>query len=257
MLYKQRRRLYSQNNLVNPKLIAKLIRKSSLGKNDKVIEIGPGRGIITQELLKVAGRVTAIELDRKLYFHLKEKYKNAKNLELIRGDFLNFRMPPYSYKVFSNIPFNITSGVLRKLTDDDNFLEAYIVIQKEAARRFIGMPFDNKNSMVSVLLKPWFEIDIFWNFRRHDFIPNPHVEVAMIRIVRRKHPLINLADKNMYRDYIVYNFSRLKIAELRFEKVLKLFNRFVEKSNYREKKRVSVEAQKFLAHQKSFHKRRN
>ena len=128
MLYKQRRRLYSQNNLVNPKLIAKLIRKSSLGKNDKVIEIGPGRGIITQELLKVAGRVTAIELDRKLYFHLKEKYKNAKNLELIRGDFLNFRMPPYSYKVFSNIPFNITSGVLRKLTDDDNFLEAYIFI---------------------------------------------------------------------------------------------------------------------------------
>ena len=121
MRYKQRSKIYSQNTLVDPKLVAELIRKSSIGKKDTVVEIDAGRGIITRELIRVAGKVIAVEIDKELCLDLKNKFRNIKNLELICGDFLKFKLPLYHYKVFANIPFIITSDVIRKLTSDNNF----------------------------------------------------------------------------------------------------------------------------------------
>src|SRR3990167_3306460 len=101
MRYKQRQRLYSQNFLFNRKLITKLVSRSSIGKKDTVLEIGPGRGIITQELLKVAAKVIAVELDSKLYLQLKEKFKNVKNLELVHDKFSNFRSEEHTSELQS------------------------------------------------------------------------------------------------------------------------------------------------------------
>ncbi|KKQ41855.1 MAG: rRNA (Adenine-N(6)-)-methyltransferase [Microgenomates group bacterium GW2011_GWC1_37_8] len=255
MLYKVRRRLYSQNFLRDPKLVEKLIRNSSIGKSDTVLEIGPGKGIITRELVKTSGKVIAVELDRKLFLHLNKKFRNIKNLKLVQGDFLRFNLPQSSYKVFANIPFNITSQVIRKLSSDNNFSEAYLIVQKEAAKRFIGKPLDDKNSMVSVLLKPWFEIEVYRQFKNSDFIPNPHVDIFMIRIIKRKNPLVEIANKNLYRDYIICNYSKLKIADLDIKKVFRLFKRFFNRASPDERRKVSMKAQEFLTHQKNFHRK--
>ena len=216
MRYKKRRGSYSQNFFRSPKLVRKLIRYSSIDKNDIVLEIGAGRGIITQELLKIAGKVIAIEVDKKLCLHLKEKFKYAKNLELIQGDFLNFGLPPYPYKVFANIPFIITADIIRKLTSDDNFREGYLIVQKEAAKKFIGKPIDSRNQMMSMLLYPWFEISIFWKFKKHDFIPRPGVDCVMIDIKRRDKPILSRSDSRMYKDFILYLYNKERgAAELK------------------------------------------
>ena len=254
MKYELRRRLYSQNNLVNPKLIAKLIRKFSIGKNDKVIEIGPGRGIITQELLKASGKVIAVEIDNHLYHHLVEKYKYSKNLELMQGDILKFNLPSCAYKVFANIPFIITADIIKKLTSDSNFQEAYLIIQKEAAKKFIGMPYDNKNSMMATLLKPLFEISIFWNFKRTDFIPIPNVDIVMIRITRRNNPLIPLSILKDFRDFILYTYNRKKMARLEFFQIVKLFNHYIHRTGAYERKIISIEAEKILKRQENLEK---
>ena len=150
MRYKQRRRLLSQNFLHNPKLIAKLIRNSSIGKSDTVVEIGAGSGIITNELLEIAKNVIAIEIDRKLCLYLKHKFKSDKKLRLINCDFLDYVLPITPFKVFSNIPFNITSAVLRRLISSNNFFEGYLIIQKEAAK-ILGVKPTTLNEMIKRL----------------------------------------------------------------------------------------------------------
>ena len=254
MKYKLRQKLYSQNFLRNPKLVAKLIRNSSIGKKDTVLEIGPGKGIITSELLKVTKKVIAVELDKKLCLYLKERFKDTKNLELMNANFLSFKLPSYPYKVFSNTPFIITTDVIRKLTSDDNLIEACLIVQKEAAKKFIGMPYDNKNSMMATLLKPWFEIEAVWQFRKSNFVPQPNVVVVMITIRRRETPFVPWSSLRNYRDFVLYTYNRSKVAKLEFDKLLTLFDRYEQKTGERQKKNVSQKAKEFLAHQRKIQK---
>ncbi len=260
MNYKFRRRLYSHNFLYNPKLVAKLIRNSSIDKNDTVLEIGPGRGIITGELLKHSKKVIAIELDYNLYCFLKRKYSGLSNLELNNSDFLNFLLPNQPYKIFSNIPFRLTSQIINKLVNDNYFQEGYLIVQKEAAKRFIGKPFDCKNSMLSTLIKPWFEIGVYWNFRRFDFIPKPNVNVVMIKITRRRILPVSGKNRILYRDYVIYSYNRQKIASLNFEKLLNRFYYYLKHASNYQKKIVAIKSHKILHDQKTLpkiHRTRN
>lgn len=109
---------YSQNFLVNKKLVERLISKSNIDVTDYVIEIGPGKGIITDVLSQHAGEVVAVEYDQELYNNL-VRYHSHDNVTYIFGDFLKYKLPlNRRYKIFSNIPFQITADIIRKLTDD-------------------------------------------------------------------------------------------------------------------------------------------
>jgi 23S rRNA (adenine-N6)-dimethyltransferase len=254
MKYELRRRLYSQNFLRNPKLVEKLIRLSTIGNKDTVLEIGPGRGILTQELIKFAGCVIAVELDYKLSLSLFKKFKNVENLELINSSFLSLKLPTYPFKVFANIPFIITADVIKKLTSDNNFQEGYLVVQKEAAKKFIGKPYDYKNSMMATLLKPWFEISIFWKFERCDFIPRPNVDCVMIKLKRRELSLVPVEQKQIFRDYIFYIYNREKVAKQNFVQLIKLFERYVQNTTGRQKRLIALEARKILEQQQTTQK---
>jgi 23S rRNA (adenine-N6)-dimethyltransferase len=256
MFYRQKRLpiYYSQNFLQSRSLVEKLVRLSSIGKNDTVLDIGAGKGIITSELLKTAKRVISLELDNNLYTDLKNKFRNISNSNLVHENILYFKLPTNSFKVFSNIPFNITSDIIKKLTSNCNFQEGFFIMQKEAARKFIGMPCDIKNSMVATLLKPWFELSIFWQFNRFDFSPTPNVDVVMLKIVRRCKPLINKNQEIDFRDFIVYTYTRSKIAKLKIEEILVLYDVFKKTASSRQKMFISKEANRFLINQNNINK---
>src|SRR3989344_9171108 len=250
-----RRRLYSQNYLRSPKLITKLIRNSSIGKNDTVLEIGAGRGIITQELVKFAGKVIAVEIDDNLYRELNKKFYEVRNCVTLHCNILDYNLPQYPYKVFANIPFIITADIIRKLTSDDNFREGYLIVQKEAAKKFIGKPYDRQNQMISALLKPWFEIGIFWKFKRYDFIPRPNVDCVMIVTKRREEPLVPMTNLQFFRDFILHIYngergaSRLETAQL-----IRRFEKFAKESEWSQKALIKRKAQKILSEQKHLQK---
>lgn len=126
LMYWLHKRLLSQNFLCNRQLVKQLIRDSSIGKNDTVLEIGAGQGIITQELLEASKQVLAIELDAKLLQDLRHKFMRIANLTLIQGNFLETPLPNQPYKVFSNIPFSITGEVIRKLLQSPNPPPGYL-----------------------------------------------------------------------------------------------------------------------------------
>jgi 23S rRNA (adenine-N6)-dimethyltransferase len=108
--------IYSQNYLKDERLVAALLEKSSIGREDVVYEIGPGKGIITTQLAYRCKRVIAIEKDPRLAVWLKQKFACQPGVTIRAGDCLHDRLPGGPYKVFANIPFNITSAIVARLT---------------------------------------------------------------------------------------------------------------------------------------------
>lgn len=177
----------SQNFLTSRAIIHRLIQRTNLTKNDHVIEIGPGKGHITRALLERCCHVTAVELDRALYLRLTEQFKGAANLTLRNADFCSFSLPAKGpYKVFANIPFSRTTDIIRRLTECRTPpTDAYLILEKGAAKRFMGQP---RETLRSLSLKPFFKMEILYHFRREDFHPKPSVDIVMLHIAKRAHP---------------------------------------------------------------------
>lgn len=196
---------YSQNFLKSRRLIDQLLDKCAIDPNDVIYEIGPGRGIITERLAQRCRQVIAIEKDLDLLSVLRPRLVMVDNIRLYGGDFLTYPLPNRPYKVFANIPFNITSAIVTRLTatstpPDDS----YLIMQKEAAQRFLGEP---RETLYSILLKPCFELELLHHFRRSDFSPAPRVDVVMLRLRKRGPPLIALSEQALFRDFIIYCFT--------------------------------------------------
>ena len=203
-MYKLRRRL-SQNFLHSRKLISKLLDKSFIGKNDIVLEIGAGKGIITEQLIVRAKHVLAIELDSYWFNYLRTKFSNVNNLNLYQGNFLGFSLPRSPYKVFANIPFTIEGKIIRKLIDSENPPEdCYIIIRKDLAYRLSAQ---YKENQFSIMHKPWFSFSIYYRFNGKDFIPHTKVNVVMMRFRKRAQPILPLSEKFKYQNFIRLGFG--------------------------------------------------
>ena len=209
MAGKLRKRIrFGQNFLKSPRLVRDLVDLASFDASDIVYEIGPGTGTITAELARRAKRVVAVEVDLSLAERLRSDFRDVGNVDLVGADFLKFTVPDRQYKVFANLPFNITARVMRKLLyERPTPEEAFLIIQKEAARRYAGRPHE---TLLSLLAKPYYEFEIVRHLRRTDFIPVPDVDAVLLRITKHERPLIEKEDIHLYREFIDYGFSRWK-----------------------------------------------
>ncbi|MCI0554123.1 MAG: 23S ribosomal RNA methyltransferase Erm [Anaerolineae bacterium] len=198
----------AQNFLRSSKLVRSLLDTSSIASSDVVYEIGSGRGIITAELARVASKVVAIEKDPVLVQKLRERFQDVNNVEITEKDFLKYRIPKGEYKIFANIPYNITADILRKILHEPPApSEAYLVMQKEAAEKFSGNP---RETQFSILAKPLFDIQIIRELRRTDFEPVPNVDSVLLHIKKRRSALVSEKDTFLYRSFVRYGFSRWK-----------------------------------------------
>lgn len=205
-MYKSRRKLLSQNFLCNPPLIRQLVGRSSIGGDDLVLEIGPGKGFITGELLRVARRVVAVELDAKLVLHLRRYFPDEPRLQLVLKDFLDHPLPATPYKVFANIPFAIEGKIVRKLIDAERSPDdCYLVVMRELAVRLSGLPHHNQFSLKH---QPWFTFSVVHHFRRADFVPQPRVESVLWRIKKREQALLPEDEKARYYRFIETAFGQ-------------------------------------------------
>lgn len=175
----------SQNFLTSRRLLERIVRKSTITKNDIVLEIGSGKGHLTEVLCRKANFVYSVEIDRKLYEHAKERLKNASNLKIICKDFMKYHLPKNeNYKVFANIPYYLTTEIVRKLTEDAHPpSEIWLVMEKGAAKRFLGMPTETKYSLS---LKRRWKLDVVYFFNKEDFHPKPSVDSVLLHLLPKK-----------------------------------------------------------------------
>lgn len=205
-----RRIALSQNFLTNQGLVVRLIDQSSIGPDDIVVEIGPGAGAITDLLARCCRRVVAIEKDERLAELLRRRFCHDERVDIRHADFLCVPPPNTPYKVFANIPFNVTTAIVTRLVTAPNSPEdCYLVVQREAAAKFVGTP---RGSLYAALMKPWFEPSLVHHFQRADFAPPPSVEVVMLRLRKRGPPFIAPTDARLYRDFVTYCFTAWQLS---------------------------------------------
>lgn len=200
-----RRVALSQNFLRSPRLVERLLDRAGLAADDLVVEIGPGRGVITAALAARCRQVLAVEKDRALVAELGARFGGVANVALFAADALDFPLPVTEYKVFASIPFNRTAAIVGKLTSGSSPpRDAHLVVQKEAAQRFLGEP---RETLVALLLKPWFAPSVEHAFRPTDFAPPPAVDAVLLRLRRRQRPLVPAADAALYGDLLAHAFA--------------------------------------------------
>lgn len=238
---------FGQNFLTDKKIAENIAVSGDISKKDIVLEIGPGKGILTEFLLKSAGKVIAVEKDRDLFPFLSEKFKkeikNSK-LFLVSGDILNFNFKQHelkngNYKLIANIPYNLT-GILFRL-----FLETgprpktiIFMVQKEVAERIITR--DKKESVLSISVKIYGIPKIIRRVSAGSFFPKPNVDSAVLAIEKIKSPFRNKNESERFFEILRAGFSskRKKISSnltsiSKKEDILKAFTKLKIDENTR------------------------
>ncbi len=200
---------YTQNFLKDKKLVDKIVNLGNIGAGSTVLEIGPGDGIITVRLAEQVtrdGRVIAIELDSYLASKLTSLVRAMPQIEIVNTDIRQFPLGniPQDYLVFSNIPFNITSELLELLFDPTHGPNrAYLILQQDSIIE-LNRHGIKTETFKSLLVKPFYEINLIYPFSRSDFSPQPSVEAALFSFERRSEPLINRAEYGVYKDFLAF-----------------------------------------------------
>lgn len=175
-----------QNFLINGGVLAKIIRAAEITTDDTVLEIGPGTGNLTEKLAEIAGRVIATEKDRRLIEPLKEKFAAQKNVEIVELDILKFnpkayRLEPSAYKVIGNIPYYITSHLLKIIFEKWPLPKLIVLmVQKEVAQRIVAKP--PSMNLLALSVQYFAEPELISYVSRGSFRPMPKVESAIIRL---------------------------------------------------------------------------
>lgn len=176
-----------QNFLTSQSAVSKIVDMADPSGNDIILEIGPGKGILTEKLLALAGKVVAVEKDDNLFEFLKEKFKKeieTNKLDLIRGDILEFeskKLKAKSYKLVANIPYNITGAILKKFLSSETQPEKMVLmLQKEVAKRIVAK--DKKESILSISVKIYGEPKYIQTVKAGSFSPAPKVDSAILLI---------------------------------------------------------------------------
>ncbi len=174
----------SQNFLLSSAVARELCSAAHVSKNDVVLEIGPGKGIITTELSSRAGKVIAVEADRLLAEELKNK--TLENVQIIHGDFLKVSLPSFN-KIVSNLPFKISSPALFRLFQVQ-WEKAVLILQKEFALRLAAEPGNRDYSRLSVASSFYCKAKILQTLPPSFFRPRPKVSAAVVLLEKIKPP---------------------------------------------------------------------
>jgi 16S rRNA (adenine1518-N6/adenine1519-N6)-dimethyltransferase len=186
-----------QNFLIDRVVLDKISETAALGKGDKVLEIGPGFGVLTAELSRKAGRVVAVESDKKLAAALHETAARLDNVNIVEGDILKFQVSSfgfqkYGYKIVANLPYQITSAIFKKfLNDGPRPAEMVVMVQKEVAERICGKSGDM--SLLSLSVQFFGFPEIIAIVPRGSFWPEPEVDSTILKISR----IEKITEKNM------------------------------------------------------------
>lgn len=202
-----------QNFLVDDSVLSDIVNGAEVNSEDFVIEIGPGVGTLTAQLLMKAKRVTAIELDNDLIPILKEELGSNENFDLIHKDALKVEFKELigdekSVKLVANLPYYVTTPIILKLLKDGyNFKSLTIMIQKEVAERIDAEPDCKEYGALSVLVQYYCNTSIIRRVPPTCFIPRPKVDSIVIKLDRLEEPRVKVKDVNLMFELVRAGFN--------------------------------------------------
>lgn len=211
-----------QNFLTDKNIIEKIISAPGISKNDLVIEIGPGIGVLTAEAAEKAAKVIAIEIDRNLIPILKETLKDYDNIEIIQQDILKTDLNQLleqnreyrgqkieTVKIIGNLPYYITTPIIMKILEEGVQAESItIMMQKEVADRLKSPPGSKTYGAISVAVQYYCTVSQVASVPKEVFIPQPKVDSTVLRLDIRKEKPVQLQDEKLFFKCIKAGFGQ-------------------------------------------------
>jgi 16S rRNA (adenine1518-N6/adenine1519-N6)-dimethyltransferase len=190
-----------QNFLHDPAVIHRIVKEAKVSADDHVLEIGPGMGILTRDLLERAGRVSAIELDSTLAQHLERTFGGRPGFTLYGGDVLKVDLSEIaageSIKVVANLPYSAAAAIIQHMLESDIVLvSATVMVQREVAERMLAEPPDM--SILAVATQLYATGQIAFIVPPDVFLPAPKIESAVITLVPHGSPLIPAEERPLF-----------------------------------------------------------
>jgi 16S rRNA (adenine1518-N6/adenine1519-N6)-dimethyltransferase len=235
---KPRKRL-GQSFLMEQNVIRKIAALANVTKNDIVVEIGAGIGVLTEDLAQNAAKLIAVEMDDKLIEVLKDKLLKYNNVQIYSGDILKFdfgaiaRDGQQKIKVIGNVPYNISSQVLFHLLSFRKIIDSFVLmLQKEVIQRLVAPPGGEDYGVPSVILQMFASVEKVLDVPAGCFYPRPKVESSVIKGFFLERPLVELANEEFFirlvrdafaqrRKMLINNLKKSKLLEGVSESFLK------------------------------------
>ena len=211
-----------QNFLIEDTVVEKTVEAADITKEDLVIEIGPGLGTLTKELLEKAKKVIAIELDEKMIPILQERFFLYQNLELVHQDILTVPLKEYiekeenirEVKIVANLPYYITTPIIMKLLEDRLPVKTItVMVQKEVAKRLTAQTGDKLCGAITYAIEYYCETKEVIEVPRQSFMPAPEVDSEVIQLILRDKPKVQVKDEK-------FLFSLIKASFMQRRKTL-------------------------------------
>lgn len=210
-----------QNFLINDEAVDDIVSSSKICSDDLVIEIGPGLGTLTKELLEKAAKVIAIELDTRMIKILNDRFSLYNNFEIINEDVLKVDLEKLisdqknnlpqikNVKIVANLPYYITTPIIMKLLEDRLSIDTItVMIQKEVADRIVSVPGSKLSGAITYTVNYYAEPESIRLVGRECFIPQPNVDSEVIKLNVRKEPVIKVKNQDLFFSIIKCSFMQ-------------------------------------------------
>ena len=181
------KRSLGQNFLIDENIARKIVTSLALDKNNNVLEIGAGRGILTKYIVSNVKRFVVVEIDQRLTPDLSGQFADYPAFHLIEDDFLNLQLENIfsenrNWKIVGNIPYHITSSIIFKTFKCREYIQSLtLMVQKEVAQRICAKPNSKKYSILSVFSNLYTDVSILFSVSKNVFTPKPKVDSAVIQ----------------------------------------------------------------------------
>jgi len=199
-----------QNFLIDPNIVHKIVALAELGPSDHVLEIGPGRGILTEALCHAAGRVTAVEVDPRLHAYLETRQAELPNVELVCEDALAYPVErlPIGTVVVANLPYYISTPLLFRLLDQrGRFPRMVLMLQAEVADRLVASPGGSNYGVLSVMAQYAAEITKSFRVSAQCFRPRPEVASAAVLLRTKERTRLSRQEEVAFRALVKAAFA--------------------------------------------------
>jgi 16S rRNA (adenine1518-N6/adenine1519-N6)-dimethyltransferase len=204
------RKSLGQHFLSDGKVLSAIVDAVQIEPSDVVVEIGPGRGALTDLLVEKAGRLIAIEYDRALAAHLRERYAGRKNIEIVQADVLTVSLGDIAgdkFKLVGNVPYYITTPILFHALERPRSELAVYLVQREVADRLAAQPGGGEFGALTVNVGVVANVEMLFTVPAGAFRPPPKVESAVVRVTPKPSPLILPEDEAGFRSFVQSVFS--------------------------------------------------
>ena len=202
-----------QHFLIDADVIQRMVTAAAIRPEDKVLEIGPGLGALSEVLVKQAGQLILVEMDTTLAARLAERFAHDGHVQMIVADFLRLELKEMfraqSLKVVASLPYNAATPILFRLLDHrTQFPQATVMLQREVAERITASPGTKAYGVLSVLIQLYATTEAVYSVAPRSFFPAPQVHSQVIKLIFHKEPRVAVADESLFRRIVKAAFNQ-------------------------------------------------